>query len=390
MKLSDEQRRIIQHTHGPALVVAGPGTGKTTTLLHRVNYLIHQQAVTPAHILLLTFSTNTEEDLKARLLQVGRFDGVETRTFHSFGYTLIKQNPALFGYTQAPKYLHQTKKTPKAYGERVHANRITYGDMLLQLTDLIEKKPKCFQRQIRCYQHILVDELQDLNAEQTAILLGLSQSKTLNSMVMVGDCKQLIYSFRGASMAHWQTLSDKPKPTIYPLSVTHRLKKASLGLVNAVGKLIAPNDPPLRAGNCQERRLKPCFKAFDDFDQQAQFIADNIEQLLNQGVPPNQIACLSPRIWNLRRLGMVLERHGLSGELIKQTPARGDSANTKLNPAKALVLLLKLTQAIHLLGPRPRPNSESKQLRNHAKTLKSALRALGVPKRHVTSIAGER
>lgn len=393
MKLSAEQQAVVRHAKGPAMVVAGPGTGKTTTLLQRVKYLIRHEQVPAKRILLLTFSSNTEDDLKQRLQRMGHFDDVETRTFHSFCLALIKQHYLLFGYSQTPVYVIEKGKVKntsssiqRALTKRISANRITFNDMLLQVARLIQKDGGSFQRLIENYQHILVDEVQDLNDEQTTILLSLAQSKTLDSLVMVGDCKQLIYGFRGASLKHWEALSQQPKPKRYTLTITHRLTKASLGLVNAIGKKIAPNDPPLKPAKDRKAGLKPRFKAFTDFDRQAEFIAANIKQLFDKGVSPDQIACLAYPIMNLKRLEMALDQHGIPTQVIKGSYSSKKTHKDSLDPAEALVQLLKLTQAMQKLGLNPRPNSVCKQFRKHALTLTSALCALGIPDHHITCI----
>jgi DNA helicase-2/ATP-dependent DNA helicase PcrA len=335
-----EQRTIIQHQHGPLLVTAGPGCGKSTALLARIRFLILSRKVKPEQILVLTFNEKTEQDLKRRLESMLGIQAtaVEIRTYHAFGLKLIRQHYSILGFSKEPQVL--PKITNLLEWQKRRQNLVDFEDMLIMPLRLVRRYPETFQKAIASYRHLLVDELQDINERQATLLRKLVKSPSMESAVFVGDRKQSIYAFRGALPEHWLRIEGIPNLKISPLSQTHRLPKSSLALVNGVGAEIC-DDPPLRSERVAGGR--PQWRTFATSDDQADFIAKEVRRLLQHGVPAHEIACLARHRQNLGRLSQALAQRGIgSCELYRD--------QHDLEPVRKLIQLLRLVKDLRQAG----------------------------------------
>ncbi|HLI49922.1 MAG TPA: ATP-dependent helicase [Chthonomonas sp.] len=272
--LDESQRQAAISTEARLLVEAGPGTGKTRTLIARLAHLLQNQKVSPEKILALTFSNRAAEEMRSRLREaVGVLaDRVWIGTFHAFGYELICLETKLLELPPVPKllepleaarllandldtlglrellYLEQPDLalpdivnciarakdelcgpqryrelaekeladagTPsqqrqaranlevaefyRRYQERLQQNgALDFGDLLMRPVELLRKSQPARDRWQTKYRHILVDECQDMNRAAVSLLRLLSAR--CESLWLVGDTRQAIYSFRGSS-----------------------------------------------------------------------------------------------------------------------------------------------------------------------------------------------
>lgn len=301
-KSYDDYQQAAIEAQTPALIVAGPGSGKTSTLIGRVEYLIRQADVAPEHILALTFSRKAAAEMQERLDRLLRDDGATSgdlptvSTFHAFcaetlrnygervglrpdftlvdeieGYFLLRRQARRLRLTQYrdllapdshfPQFLSAISRakdelvTPDQY--RALAQRMLgsardeeaeeaarkalevadvyaiyeeglrqrqdtdFGGLIMLTVRLLEDYSDVLDELQRKYQHILVDEFQDMN-RASGILLRLLAGEGRRVWV-VGDANQAIYRFRGASPANITRFEqDYPGASVLPLSRNYR------------------------------------------------------------------------------------------------------------------------------------------------------------------------
>jgi len=292
--LNAEQRAAVMHGDGPLLIVAGAGTGKTRTLVHRVAALI-ERGVAAERILLLTFTRRASEEMLSRVERLTGQQGrrVQGGTFHATahqtlrqvgqhagigeGFTILDQADsedlmqlaraalglgarerrfakketlqALYsrhintdrtveallraGY---PQYLEDLADIARVFAEYVERkaarNLVDYDDLLLFWAAMLESD--ALGDRIRAkYDHVLVDEYQDTNVLQSRIIRGLAS--THHNVTVVGDDAQSIYAFRGATVRNILDFPEQfPGVTVITLDRNYRSTQPILNTANAV------------------------------------------------------------------------------------------------------------------------------------------------------------
>lgn len=248
-----KQLKAITHDSGPALVLAGPGSGKTFTIVQHIQYLIHNKKIPPEEILVVTFSKAAAIEMQTRYLESAdsnpSTNPVRFGTFHSLGYQILRSTGQFRNFsliTEKQKYHHLEvilkneglsclcthdqetillnalaarkaggrEKTsldlldtdvPEFDAEKLFAlyqsdleerNLLDYDDLILKCNELFQKSAAVLERYQQLFTHILVDEFQDINASQYELitLLALPQKE----LFVVGDDDQSIYGFRGS------------------------------------------------------------------------------------------------------------------------------------------------------------------------------------------------
>ncbi len=324
---SPSQKAAVEHTGGPLLVVAGPGSGKTRTLTARIVNLVRDRKVPPGDILALTFTHRAADEMRARL--VGVVDEEEARalfigTFHAFGLSLIHEEYALLGFRSAPILYDESDRdlllrtlfaengvsTNRASLTRVLArlekgafplptganksdgviekillqyeqrkrdeNAIDFDDCIALALEVLRKNsdPPANRR------HILVDEYQDVNAAQVALLKLLGGGA--GSLMAIGDPDQAIYSFRGSDVRFFLNFPDD-----FPGSTTLRLidnYRSTATIVIASEQVISRNrsraDGVSPARPRRERGLRLDVRTFPSDRAEAFWVAERICRLV--------------------------------------------------------------------------------------------------------------
>ena len=244
---SSNQKKAIEHGAGPLMVLAGPGSGKTFVITHRIKYLIKGSGINPAHILVVTFSRAAAKEMRDRFEKLYGKSYVTFGTFHSvffsilktaYGfsaeqiasdelrYTLIKElikkneivnedintlsgnllneialikqdNINIKNYYSNSIASDTFKKLYREYEAELESrNKLDFEDMLLLTYELLSERKDILKAVQERYQYILVDEFQDINFLQYNII-KLMTGKEQN-ITVVGDDDQSIYRFRGA------------------------------------------------------------------------------------------------------------------------------------------------------------------------------------------------
>jgi len=374
-ELNEQQYAAVSSKPGPALVIAGAGSGKTRTLTHRVAYLL-DKGVEAGNILLLTFTNKAAREMLERVEQLVPKDiaGLWSGTFHSIGNRILRKHAADLGFTRSfsildrddqksllsevvkglkletggrrfPKadllasifslaentyesiddileyryphleeWLEEIKKVSKAYRKKKQeTNSMDFDDLLILSLKLLQEHDdlrKLYQKKFR---HVLVDEYQDTNKVQCDlidILVGDNQY-----LMVVGDDAQSIYSWRGADVDNILGFKDKyPDAEIFKIETNYRSVPEVLELSNAA---IRPNrtqyDKELRAA--REAGMIPALVALDDPSLQAEFLAERIDELIGEGVSPDEIAVLYRAHYQSMEIQMELTRRDLAFQI---------------------------------------------------------------------------
>ena len=290
MAFHPSQLEAIQYRDGPMLVLAGPGSGKTTVITHRVKYLIEHHQVDPSAILVVTFTKAAAREMQERFekLMDGHGGRVSFGTFHSVFFTILKyayrfQASNIVRDEQKNQFIRELmdqyeldiedeheftsgvlseisfvksemldldhyysqncseavfKKLYKGYEERLRrGNLLDFDDMLAMCYELFKERKDILQAWQRKYKYILIDEFQDINQIQYEIVKMLALPE--NNLFIVGDDDQSIYRFRGARpelMLGFE--KDYPDAERILLDVNYRCVDP---VIESAGKLIANN-----------------------------------------------------------------------------------------------------------------------------------------------------
>ncbi|MDR2301442.1 MAG: UvrD-helicase domain-containing protein [Deltaproteobacteria bacterium] len=351
-QLNEAQYQAATHMDGPLLIVAGAGSGKTRTLVHRVAWLI-DQGITPASILLLTFTRKAAEEMLSRCEEIlGGMDGkVSGGTFHALSTSVLRVYAPKLGFTNRFEILDRedaelmmgtlrsqeetakrNSKFPKRHTilnifsqavnkdmtvpevvkksyfhlkeyipglerlfvnykvKKIASNSLDFDDMLLYLEKLMIENEDIREEIAARYNYILVDEYQDTNSVQARItaFLGLGHK----NVTAVGDDAQSIYSFRGAN---FKNIMDFPN--IYQGTKILRLEdnyRSHPQILHVANHILGQADEGFNKVLRPIREDGPLAKIITlrDLRQEAAKVADLIEGDLAAGVPMTDIAVL--------------------------------------------------------------------------------------------------
>jgi len=373
--LNPEQYRVVTAEGGPVLVIAGAGSGKTRTLTYRVARLI-ETGTPPERILLATFTNKAAREMLGRVellsgvdirrLWGGTFHHIANRVLRRHGdrlgygrnYSIMDADDtksllnaciadagietkggrfpkgdvlgAIIGFsvnTLTPleevigrKFPHfcalaeDIRDIARAYGERKRAlNLMDFDDLLANWLALLRNEPDALREYAERFLHVLVDEYQDTNSLQAAIL-DLLGSRHRNLMV-VGDDHQSIYSFRGANFENILRFPDRyPDVRLFKLETNYRSTPQILDLANR--SIIRNRDQfPKELRAVRKGGFKPVYIPVRNATLQAAFVARRIMDLIMEGIPVREIAVLYRAHYHSMELQMELTRRGIPFEI---------------------------------------------------------------------------
>ncbi|GLY08520.1 DNA helicase [Actinoplanes sp. NBRC 101535] len=212
-RLDAMQRVAASAPGGPLLIVAGPGTGKTRTLTHRIAYLCAELGVFPERCLAITFTRRAAAELKERLegLLGDVAEDITVGTFHALGLTILKENAKAAGLGTGWRIAEEPEQTQarEQAGEDDAAYRkllrqqdlVDLDDLISVPVTLLREDPALVEKYRRRWQWIFVDEYQDVDDLQYELLRLLSPAD--GNLCAIGDPDQAIYSFRGADVRYF-------------------------------------------------------------------------------------------------------------------------------------------------------------------------------------------
>ena len=312
--MNPEQSEALQHPEGPAVVLAGPGTGKTKVLTHRIAWLTNEKGINPEHILAITFTNKAAEEMQARCKKLLGKHPEQSEptisTFHALGHSILKTYAEEIGrdarFTIADEELklqiiqslfqcsqQEAKKLSSAFagfkqqnaspdGDKVESfqeyqhqlekyNLFDLEDLIYQVVKLAQSNPLIQANLREQYQWVLVDEFQDINKIQYDLLNILCHKEDSN-LFIIGDPNQAIYGFRGSNrkfISHF--IEDYTSSRVYKLKTSYR---CSEHILKASGDVLQEDS----LNGLQEGvRIKIAPQQTEK--SEAEYIARTIEQL---------------------------------------------------------------------------------------------------------------
>ena len=337
LHLTDKQQQIVNFDNGPLLVKAGPGTGKTRVVIERIKHLLRKKPMTK--ILALTFSNNAAEEMRTRIQEDSDLedlcDNVSIGTIHSFCLDMVQSRGYLIGLpdnlvlfeslddrkhiledairNSSALYMRYCENTNhdkcltacldiisnykkkfisplsstmpadtamlySAYNEQLLLqNAIDFDDILFFAYRILTEVPKVARLYTSQYEYICIDEAQDLNYAQYAVIRAMC-GENFKNIMLVGDIKQSIYAFNGSNsdLMSVNFLNDF-KPTIFSLNENFRSAKAIVDYANSLEK--SEGIP-----NCYYKG-EILYREYDSEQDEARAVVEKINYLMAEGHP---------------------------------------------------------------------------------------------------------
>lgn len=370
--LNPQQIKAVEHFEGPALVVAGPGSGKTRVLTHRIAHLISEHEIDPSNILTVTFTNKAAHEIVHRLQLLlgteikfpwaGTFHSICSKILRKYGYavgikpsfviyddddqksiikgilkemnlppTKINPSAVLAKISSAKNELIDEKEYTKfafGYFQEVVAkvypiyqrrlrenNALDFDDIIMYTVELLQKDPQILDKLQEQFHFILIDEYQDTNKAQY-VLSKLLASKYRNIFV-VGDMAQAIYSFRGADYRNIMNFEkDYKEAAVYNLDQNYRSTK---NIILAAKNVIKKNSSHIPLDLWTENNFGDLIRIFQGYNEveEAEFIVEQIRnRILSERRELSDFAVLYRTNAQSRNIEEAFIREGIPYKLV--------------------------------------------------------------------------
>lgn len=360
------QIQAISHMDGPAMVLAGPGSGKTTVITHRIKNLIEKAEVRPENILVVTFTKAAAISMQKRfstLMNGGKGQLVTFGTFHSVFYKILRKSrryeaTEILSERQKTDYIREIIgrygissndiselsqniindignikgnmlnaqeyepscckkedfiKVYNAYNlELKKDGKMDFDDILNECYLLLKENPTILEQWRGLYKYILIDEFQDINRIQMNIIELLASP--LNNIFVVGDDDQSIYGFRGARPEIMIEFKDYyPEAELIVLNVNYR---STQPIINVAERVIKNNktrlDKCAHANN--DKNFQPDIRKFRNQVEELKFVVSKIKKYENQGISLSEMAILVRNNSQIQEISSFLKNRKIEAE----------------------------------------------------------------------------
>ena len=370
-QLNDSQRQAVSHVDGPLLMLAGPGSGKTRVITHRVAYLV-EQGIPSRSIVALTFTNKAAEEMRNRVSKLVVDCQAWTGTFHRFCSKLIRnyaslvglqENFSIYDMSDSKKLIKQAIEnaevnlqhhSPDSIRDRISSlksdavtvdqmveprsgdylgnivsrvyveyqkllqmsNAVDFDDLLLHAVDLLKNNPDLRESLDLQYQYMMVDEYQDTNLCQYQLIRLLNSN--LRNLGVTGDPDQSIYGWRGANLNNILEFEQHyPELKIIRLEQNYRSTKSILGVAD---QLISNNQKRKSKSLHTENDIGPDVRlvAYPNVPEEAADIVDSIALAIRQGKrEPRDFAIFYRTNWLSRSFEHALRSAGIPYQVVK-------------------------------------------------------------------------
>jgi len=335
--LNPTQREAVEAIEGPVLILAGPGSGKTRVITHRIAYLIKSCGVSPHNIMAVTFTNKAAREMRERLEQLlgQAAEALTLGTFHAICVRILRREGKAIGLDSsfviydeedqlsltkqaleelnldpkqyAPRALHSAISAAKSrligpndYAQRVssyfeeivhrvyqryqqllsHGRAVDFDDLLMKTVQLFQDQPQILKRYQSKYVHILVDEFQDTNIVQYMLMKHLAGK--YRNLCVVGDPDQSIYSWRFADLRNILSFEkDYPEAKVVFLEQNYRSTKTILEVATDVISVNMQRKPKKLWTENEDGASIIVIESYNA-EEEAQSVVNEIEKLTGQ------------------------------------------------------------------------------------------------------------
>ncbi|MBI4456347.1 MAG: UvrD-helicase domain-containing protein [Acidobacteria bacterium] len=368
--LNERQCEAVHHTHGPLLILAGAGSGKTRTITFRISYLIAHGCAPPENILAVTFTNKAASEMKERVMQLlsGRSGNPLVCTFHSFAVRVLRRHIDRLGYTRdftiyddddqkaaikailkeqqvdetllshrrvhsMISYAKNHSVGPKQYLENSSnrememigaayiayqeflkkSNVVDFDDLILLTSRLLRENADLLQQYNQWYRYLMVDEYQDTNRPQYELIKLLTTYH--DNICVVGDEDQSIYRFRGADIRNILSFeNDFPGTRVIKLEQNYR---STQNILNGAAAVVSQNKQrkgkTLWTDNPTGKHIQ-LYEA-EDAQGEADFVTREIAEYLDFN-PESRVAVLYRTNFQSRQFEEALRRRSLPYKIV--------------------------------------------------------------------------
>ncbi|MDO5146284.1 MAG: ATP-dependent helicase [Eubacteriales bacterium] len=361
-EFNEEQKKAITHGDGPAMVLAGPGSGKTLVITWRIKWLIESRGIHPSNILVITFTRAAAKEMRQRFGKIAEQDNLPVNfgTFHSVFFMMLRyayryngssiireeerrhfikevlegtemeiedEQDFISGILNEISYVkgemvplsvyHSTNCADElfvtlyeGYESRLRQNqKIDFDDMLVFCYELLKQRADILSMWQHKFQYILVDEFQDINKVQYEIVKMLAGEKA--NLFIVGDDDQSIYRFRGARpeiMLGFER--DFPSTKKMVLDINYRCSRE---IVESAARLISHNKKRYEKQITAARgeKVPLVYRQYETVGEEAEDIVNGIRFYIEKGIEPEDIAVIFRTNTQPRLLAGRLMEHNI-------------------------------------------------------------------------------
>ena len=371
--LNQAQREAVEAIEGPVLILAGPGSGKTRVIAHRVAYLIKVWGISPYHILAVTFTNKAAREMKERLYHLlgSSVEDLTLGTFHAICARILRREGAHIGLDSrfviydeddqlalVKRSLQELDLDPKRYPPRPFLSAISsaksrlvapedyvkynyfdevvqrvyqryqevlgesraldFDDLLMKAIYLFRHRPEVLSKYQQRYYHVMIDEFQDTNIAQYVLARQLAGE--YRNICVVGDPDQSIYSWRFADLRNILSFEkDYPDAKVVYLEQNYRSTKT---ILEVAGHVISANRQRKEKGLWTENEVGVPFTVAEAYTEQeeAQFVVSEVDSLNSQGLfKPGDCAVMYRTNAQSRAIEETFIRYGMPYKLVGGT-----------------------------------------------------------------------
>lgn len=273
-KLDEFQKNAVESLDSQLLIIAGPGSGKTTVLTRRISHMITEKNIKPENCLAITFTKRAAQEMRERLYKLlnTKSELINIHTFHSLCFSILKENYEKAGLKEGFRVI--TDKEKELYKDKeLPENVLEFDDLITLTVKLFEENPDITKSYQEHFEYISIDEYQDIDENQYKLIKFLCPQN--GSICAIGDPNQAIYGFRGGDAKFFNNFTqDYTNAKIINLKNNYRstgnIVEASNQMINSYN-IISQYDKPHEKITIH---TAPTDKA------EAEFVVSTIENLI--------------------------------------------------------------------------------------------------------------